>query len=550
MAKIAGSVGDDELYGTGLSDEIDGLEGNDNIYSGAGGDRIIFSLGQDFVDGGDDEDILDFESNASAVTIDSSLGIARDGAGNETNFVNIEDFYGTPYNDVMQGRETNSLFGVELNALNGDTRNYEYFKGNAGNDFIDGRGGYDEIVFTSSLTGLTIDLASTKLEDGLGGTDTVLNIEGVEGTDFDDFIYGNNTDNCLDGRNGNDTIDGRGGFDFAEYNGARRYNLKVDLTAGTATYSKKPNETFYKDKLYNIEGVIGSDNDDLLVGDGVDNKLYGALGDDSLTGADGNDIIDGGPGIDTAIFSELRANYSITDLGGILIIKDLIGNKGTDKLISIEKLQFKDVTLDVYELVFDEVPNEEGAVQENTDGVDLFIGTPGLIDTVVYQNVRVDSEVSVHDGVIRVTNGARTDELTDIERISFIDTSIALDIDGNAGSTAKILGAVFGKAALANKAYAGIGLSLLDSGEYTYESLMDYALTVAGAQSNEQVVELLYTNAVGVVPTTQQVQAFVALLDDGTYTRASLGALAAEYAVSSITLAGLAETGLEYTPFG
>jgi len=246
----------------------------------------------------------------------------------------------------------------------------------------------------------------------------------------------------------------------------------------------------------------------------------------------------------------LRANYSITDLGGILIIKDLIDNKGTDKLISIEELQFKDVTLDVNELVFDEVANEDGAVQENTDGVDLFIGTPGLIDTVVYQNVRVDSDVSVHDGVIRVTNGARTDELTDIERISFIDTSIALDVDGNAGSTAKILGAVFGKAALANKAYAGIGLSLLDSGEYNFESLMDYALTVAGAQSNAQVVELLYTNAIGVGPTTEQVQAFVALLDDGTYTRASLGALAAEYAVSSVALAGLAETGLEYIPFG
>jgi len=233
----------------------------------------------------------------------------------------------------------------------------------------------------------------------------------------------------------------------------------------------------------------------------------------------------------------------------VLTVKDNVGTDGIDTLTNIEKLQFADATWDVTDLVFDEETDDEGTVQENTEGADVFIGTAG-IDKVVYNNARADIDVSVQDGVVRISNGDITDELTDIERISFIDTSIALDVDGNAGSTAKILGAVFGKAALANKAYAGIGLSLLDSGEHTYESLMDYALTVAGAQSNEQVVELLYTNAIGVGPTTEQVQAFVALLDDGTYTRASLGALAAEYAVSSVTLAGLAETGLEYTPFG
>lgn len=76
-------------------------------------------------------------------------------------------------------------------------------------------------------------------------------------------------------------------------------------------------------------------------------------------------------------------------------------------------------------------------------------------------------------------------KLTDISRINFSDYSIATDIGGNAGKTAKILGAVFGKAEVANKSYAGIGLSLLDSG-ITYESLMQLALDTKLGERGKQ----------------------------------------------------------------
>ena len=56
------------------------------------------------------------------------------------------------------------------------------------------------------------------------------------------------------------------------------------------------------------------------------------------------------------------------------------------------------------------------------------------------------------------------DYLQYVQRLNFTDKSIAYDSTGNAGTVAKVLGAVFGKSSLANKSYVGIGLSLVDKG--------------------------------------------------------------------------------------
>ena len=88
------------------------------------------------------------------------------------------------------------------------------------------------------------------------------------------------------------------------------------------------------------------------------------------------------------------------------------------------------------------------------------------------------------------TGSDDTDYLTNIERLKFSDKSIAIDLDGNAGTTAKILGAVFGKESVLNKSYVGIGLSFLDAG-WTYDNLAGLALDAAGAKTNDQIVSLL-----------------------------------------------------------
>ena len=144
-----------------------------------------------------------------------------------------------------------------------------------------------------------------------------------------------------------------------------------------------------------------------------------------------------------------------------------------------------------------------------------------------------------------VTDGV--DTVTGIERASFTDKKIAIDLDGNAGTTAKILGAVFGASSLSNKTYVGIGLNYLDGG-MSYADLMALALNAAGATTNNAVVSLLWTNLFGAAPTTAEAAPYVAMLASGSYTAGTLGVLAADtsFNTTNINLVGLAQTGIEY----
>ena len=139
-----------------------------------------------------------------------------------------------------------------------------------------------------------------------------------------------------------------------------------------------------------------------------------------------------------------------------------------------------------------------------------------------------------------------------IERLQFSDISVALDLAGNAGTVAKILGAVFGPAEVANEVYAGIGLYYIDGG-MTYESLMQLALDarLGSGADNQAIVDVLYTNVVGVPSGVADRAYFVGLLDSGAFTIPGLGVYAADYFMNleSINLVGLAEQGLEYVPY-
>jgi serralysin len=78
-----------------------------------------------------------------------------------------------------------------------------------------------------------------------------------------------------------------------------------------------------------------------------DDRVRGRDGDDRLTGRNGDDHRDGGAGIDTAVFRDDRASYSITrvsdDAPGRLHVSG--ADSGSDLLDNIERLQFADQKL-------------------------------------------------------------------------------------------------------------------------------------------------------------------------------------------------------------
>ena len=175
-----------------------------------------------------------------------------------------------------------------------------------------------------------------------------------------------------------------------------------------------------------------------------------------------------------------------------------------------------------------------------SSGEDLIDGGLG-IDRVVFPSEQVPIQLTDIGYVV----GNAT--LMNVERKEFSDVSLAFDLDGSAGLTAKTLAAVIGEEGLSNKEYVGIGLQLFDAGQ-SLAAVCELALTAVGATTNEDVVNLLYTNLYGEVPTAEVAQPFIDTLNNGGLTKGSLAAAAAELAddLGVIDLVGLAETGIEY----
>ena len=117
----------------------------------------------------------------------------------------------------------------------------------------------------------------------------------------------------------------------------------VDLSATTSTGGVETRTVTIKtgsDSGQTLSGVAGSDT-----------VLYGKGGIDLLSGSTGNDWIDGGAGNDVVTMAGSKYNYNwdltsglAANLNGFPILTDLVGNQGTDTLVSIEQLVFADGT--------------------------------------------------------------------------------------------------------------------------------------------------------------------------------------------------------------
>lgn len=188
----------------------------------------------------------------------------------------------------------------------------------------------------------------------------------------------------------------------------------------------------------------------------------------------------------------------------------------------------------------------------STSANEVFDGAGGL-DTLVFSGLRSQYSLASQSSTsFRITDSVAsrngTDTVTRVERLQFSDVSIALDLDGNAGKVAKILGAVFGPSSVTNKSYVGIGLGLLDGG-MSYDALAALAVSVTGKSSSTDVCNLLWTNVVGSAPTAANIASFKVMLDTGQMNIGSLTTLAADtsFNTTNIGLTGLSQTGLEYT---
>ena len=408
MPTINGTVGDDTLNGTSGDDTINGFDGSDTIDGLDGNDTIDGGPGRDYIHGGNGDDVIH--------------------AGSSDNFIFPEYIWDGPGNDIVYGEgDQDVIYGSPGN---------DYYDGGTGGAYQPFEG--DAVVYADAAAGIDVDmrLASNQVQSAAAGdaanigVDTLVNIEGITGSAFndimtandngmgfnggagddqlnggagwdslygndgndtliggagDDLLTGGDGNDSLDGGSGNDTLDGGNGSDaitdgagsdqvyggagidtvyaspgagndvydggdgdsdIVDY-GSALAGVMVDLSAASdqaRSVGSADEAAIGIDQLVNIEGVYGSQFDDVLTGNGVANRLsgragndqlHGGAGDDILNGGEGNDLIDGGDGEDIAFYSSAVTGIQVS----LATSSAQDTGQGVDTLISIEDLQ-------------------------------------------------------------------------------------------------------------------------------------------------------------------------------------------------------------------
>ena len=288
---IAGTTGDDTIYGGG---------GDDVIYGGAGDDRIYGGVGDDTIYGGGDEDTLRGDEGDDTLTGGAGDDSMSGGEGADT-FVFGLDHGNDTITDFDTGNDT-----IDLSAF-GDAITWEELSAQI-SDVTDEQG---------AVTGVQVDLS-----DWGGGTIT---LDGVASTDLTAGIF-----NLQDGDAVDETSEPE--VDYVFHVGT---NDDDTLTGGADN-----------------DAIIGGAGDDTISGGAGDDTIYSGAGDDTITGGAGNDafMFVTGDGNDTITdFTDGEDIIDLSAITGITGFSDLSGKitqDGEDTVIDLSSFGGGEITLE------------------------------------------------------------------------------------------------------------------------------------------------------------------------------------------------------------
>lgn len=414
---LTGAWGADTLFGEGGNDTLFGGFGAANTLIGGPGDDWYISraAGDSMIEqAGEGHDTVDTTALNYVLRDNFEDLIFTPATGNTTHFTGA----GNALNNMIRGHAGNDvLAGLagddHLIGLQGD----DILRGGAGVDLLDGGAGVDTADYGAAAAGVTVNLnGGVATNDGDGGTDTLIGIENLTGSAFNDTLIGSGGTNVLMGGLGADTLIGLGGNDILDGGpgapntligglGDDLYRVSslgntivenagegIDTVEATVAFvtlhANIENLRFTGVGSFTGTGnasdnrITGGDGADLLSGMDGDDILEGGDGPDTFRGGAGNDIfIGGGTGGDTADYT-LAGSAVRVDLTKTQVLND--GDGGVDTLIGIENATgsaFDDV------LIGDSGANVlNGGLGRDTliggQGDDVLMGGAGVANTL------------------------------------------------------------------------------------------------------------------------------------------------------------------------
>jgi len=337
---LLGTDDDDYLGGDEGENTFDGGAGNDTLSGGWGSDTYVFELGdgQDRIqENGYDTDTIRFGAGIGA----ADIVVSRMGgdvvfaiAGTEDRIavadwgnvaierIEFADGVAWDAEQILGMVSVLPIIGTAgVDYLYGDAGD-NLIEGGAGDDYLGGGEGADTYVFRRG------DGHDTLYDTGYGfwQQDTIRFGEGIaEG----DVSVSRNGVNLVFGIDGSDDRIEVANWQYGEY-----YRIeRVEFADGTVWDAQTIAERIGGTRL------VGSDGDDILVGDSGNNVLVGGAGDDQLEGDEGNDVYvyelgDGNDTIQDRDFND--GNIDIIRFGAGIAASDVgVSRTGTDLVLTI-----------------------------------------------------------------------------------------------------------------------------------------------------------------------------------------------------------------------